>query len=223
MKIKKLVTIFAVISISILFVNLIYGKSLWVDSAELFLDKKPINVGDAITILFNNNVIVKYKAQSQGDSTAILTPPKTASSTMSFLPNIDYSSDSSYTKNVNTQADGSITGEITVEVLSSTNNNLLIGGGHTIIINGETESISLSAIAPQNKIKKGNIIYSTDLINPVINYKGLAVSKGTNFNTDNVIISTNETGQTIIEFSEEEKNNIIIEYLNKALESLFSY
>ncbi len=77
---------------------------------------------------------------------------------MSFLPSVDYFSDSTYTKNIDTTSEGAIEGSITVEVLSITNNNLLIGGQHTIVVNGDTENISISALAPQRRIKRGSMI-----------------------------------------------------------------
>ncbi len=220
MKLKTFVLVVVLISTFVLFID---AKSLWVDSAELFLDRKPMKEGDPITILFNNNTIVKYKAQSEGSGNSSLTPPKSTSPAMSFLPDIDFSSEHSYTKNVDTSSDGTIEGSITAQVLSVTNNNLLIGGQHTIIVNGESENISITALASPKRIKKGSLIYSTDLINPVIVYRGLTVSRGTNYTEENVTIGTNETGAATLEFTEEEKNKIIMDYLNKSLESLFSY
>ncbi len=218
---QKFLVILTVIFVSVLFINLIYAKSLWVDSGELFLDRKLLQEGDAITILFNNNTIVKYKTETESTANSTITPA--SSSMMSFLPSVDYFSDSTHTKNVDTTSEGSIEGSITVEVLSITNNNLIIGGQHTIFVNGDSESVSISALAPQRRIKRGSMIYSTDLINPTIIYKGLTVSKSTNFTPENVIITTNEAGVPTVDFTDEEKNKIIIDFLNKSLQSLFSY
>ncbi len=220
MKLKVFAIITAILA-STVFVNMIHAKSLWVDSGELFLDRKPLQIGDAITILFNNNTIVKYKTESESVANSTITPA--TSSMMSFLPEVDYFSDSTYIKSVNTTSDGSIEGSITVQVLSITNNNLLIGGQHTIVVNGDTESISISALAPQRRIKRGAVVYSTDLINPTVVYKGLTVSKSTNFTEDNVNITTDEEGNTTVDFTDDEKNKIIIDFLNKSLQSLFSY
>lgn len=217
MKLRVFAIIIAIFTLA-LFVN---AKSLWVDSGELFLDRKLLEVGDAITIVFNNATIVKYKTETESTATSTITPA--SSSMMSFLPKVDYFSDSTQMKNVDTTSEGAIEGSITVEVLSVTNNNLVIGGAHTIVVNGDTETISISAIAPQRRIKRGSMIYSTDLINPTIVYKGLSLSKSTNFTEDNVVIDTDEEGNKTVDLSDEEKNKIIIDFLNKSLQSLFSY
>lgn len=219
---SKFFVVLTTLFVSTLFVNLIHAKSLWVDSGELFLDRKPLQIGDAITILFNNTTIVKYKTETEATANSTITPAK-SNSMMSFLPEVDYFSDTTYTKNIDTKSEGVIEGSITVEVLSITNNNLIIGGQHTIVVNGDTENISISALAPQRRIKRGSVVYSTDLINPVIVYKGLTLSKSTNFTPENVNITTDESGTTTIDFTDEEKNKIIIDFLNKSLQSLFSY
>ncbi len=209
MKLRIFIVLMALF-VATLFVN---AKSLWVDSGELFLDRKPLEPGDAITIVFNNATIVKYKTETESTASSTITPA--SSSMMSFLPSVDYFSDSTYMKNVDTTSEGALEGSITVQVLSITNNNLVIGGQHTIVVNGDTENISISAVAPQRRIKRGSVIYSTDLINPVIVYKGLSLSKSTNFTAENVVINTDEEGNISVDLTEEEKNKIIIDFLNK--------
>lgn len=201
----------------------IYAKSLWVDSGELFLDKKPLKIGDPVTIVFNHNTIIKYKAQSKQSATSKLMPSTSQSPMLSFLPALDYGSDMNYDKNLATANDGKLQGVITVAVTEVRDGNLVVGGAHTLIINGEEENISITAVASPKLIRKGIMIYSTDLINPVITYKGLAVSKGNKYTRDNVTMTTDETGKLNVEFTEDEKTQIIIDYLNKTLDTLFNY
>ncbi|MBI4979106.1 MAG: flagellar basal body L-ring protein FlgH [Spirochaetes bacterium] len=175
------------------------AKSLWNDNSELFLDKKP-QAGDPVKIVFDDKIIVKYKNASKGLKSKSTAPLGAASPIISFLPQVDFNENATYTHEGQSQSQGEMKGTITATVTAVLGNkNLSIAGTHTIIVNGETETVNVTGTVSPKSVRKGGVVSSTDIMNPTITYSGIAIGNRQLFAASDIVTVTNVTMKTNIQ------------------------
>lgn len=172
------------------------AKSLWNDDAEGFLDKK-LKAGDPVKIVFDDKIIIKYRNQSKGVKSKSTAPLGAASPIISFLPQVDFNESTSYTHEGQSQSSGEFKGSITAAVTGILpNKSITVAGTHTMIVNGETETVNITGTVSPKSIKKGGIVNSTDIMNPTITYSGIAIGNRGLFDPKDIVMVTNTTVKT---------------------------
>ena len=172
------------------------AKSLWNDDAEGFLDKK-LKAGDPVKIVFDDKIIVKYRNQSKGVKSKSTAPLGAASPIISFLPQVDFNESATYTHEGQSQSSGEFKGSITAAVTGILpNKGITLAGTHTMIVNGETETVNITGTVSPKSIKKGSIVNSTDLMNPTITYSGIAIGNRGLFAPNEIVTVTNTIVKT---------------------------
>jgi flagellar L-ring protein precursor FlgH len=148
---------------------------------SFYTDVKAQGVGDIVTVM----IVEKTLASN---SSSIITEKETTVGTegegtgpLDFIPAFGF--DGTVTKDHQglgtTSRRGSIVGQmaaVVVEVLDG--GNLRIQGEKHIVVNDETEILVLTGIVRPQDVTGGNVVYSTDIANTEITYKGKGMVSG---------------------------------------------
>jgi flagellar L-ring protein precursor FlgH len=149
------------------------GECLAVKS--FYTDVKARDVGDVLTVM----IVEKTLAQN---TSSIVTEKETKVGTegegtgpLDFIPAFGF--DGTVTKDHeglgSTSRRGSIVGQMAVVVMDVLDNgNLMIQGEKQIVVNDEAEMLVVTGIVRPQDISGENIVYSTDIANTEISYKG---------------------------------------------------
>lgn len=212
--------------------GIIYAESLWDEKGNIYSTEKMWEVGDSIKIIFNERSLVDYRtansemqkvsAQAQGGTGALI----------NFLPSIGGSDNFETTQRASTRNKTQLGANISVQITKILpTGNLQIEGTHSIIVNNQTENIAITGEVNPKDIKKKKYVYSTDVLNAAINYQSKIIKPEIvkpgdyvqTFTTNISVVSgktqVNVTSQYSL--SDDKKNQLIIEYLNKILSILF--
>ncbi len=204
------------------------GESLWQDS-NLFSTRTKLQPGDIVKINFNYKNIVKYRNQMKTGSNKKINLGKPSLKMLSFLPDFDYS----MSVNNNTQVDYSTEKEfsiiLAVRTVSVTGNIIKIKGKHTILVNGNLETIEISGVIRAVDLRDGNVINSHDIANLNFNYTGPSKQKLNSLNKQDLLYKSTNNSATNRGLSASEptlsgvaKKRLIYLYLNRIMSLLFS-
>lgn len=142
----------------------------------LFEDRRPVMVGDVLTVLLDEQVSASKSSQSNADrkGSAALTPtavPKGLEDLNDY--GFDLSGESGFQGGGGSQARNTFSGTITVTVLEVLGNgNLRVRGEKQILINQGTEFIRFSGVVDPKEISVGNRVTSTQVADARIEYVG---------------------------------------------------
>lgn len=239
---RKLAGMFIIISMALC------AKSLWHDSGEMFLDRKSVNVGDMIKIIFSEKLKLEYKSVSTSAKAKNKSSVGSSSKLLEFLPKLNYTSSGSYENENEVSGSADFEGSIVVEVTNVlSGGRLMVFGKHTVLINDEKEQISISGLVDADRLEKGNRINSTEVLNPTITYSGITVYQPDRFKPDDIISVTNFTyitnitaatnaagagfsvtnvqtnSEINIKIRDSKEQELILKEINKVLDVLFRY
>ncbi|MBL7251723.1 flagellar basal body L-ring protein FlgH [Alloalcanivorax sp. C16-2] len=142
----------------------------------LFEDRRPVMVGDVLTVLLDEQVSASKSSQSNADrnGSAALTPtavPKGLEDLSDY--GFDLAGENTFQGGGGSQARNTFTGTITVTVLEVLGNgNLRVRGEKQILINQGTEFIRFSGVVDPREISVGNRVASTQVADARIEYVG---------------------------------------------------
>ncbi|OGC09631.1 hypothetical protein A2V82_07675 [candidate division KSB1 bacterium RBG_16_48_16] len=164
-----------------LFAQQLHAQQRFVSS--LFSDKRGQEVGDIITVL----IVETSSAKSEANSSNTKSSDHGFSSTggkksQSFMPlfGLKGQLDNGFDNDAETSRSGSLRGKITA-IITDVNErgNFVISGTREMVVNGETEKITISGVVRPEDISTENTVYSFLIADAKISYKGKGlVDKG---------------------------------------------
>ncbi len=196
-------------------------------------------------IILNEKTFVNYQISLAEENKSSSTVRGGQGQMINFLPDLGGGGNFQTSQKSSTKNKGVLSKSITAQITKILENgNLQISGTHTIQINDTLEQVSILGTVNPGVIKNKKSVYSTDIINPSISYKSQVTKPDIIESRDYIqtfttnISSTPQTnissqGQTNIsiqyqtnissqyQISEQKKNELIVEYLNKVLSILF--
>jgi flagellar L-ring protein precursor FlgH len=150
---------------------------------SLFSDKRGQGVGDIITVL----IVETSSAKSEANSSNSKSSDHGFSSTggkksQSFMPlfGLRGQLDNGFDNDAATSRSGSLKGKITAAITDvNERGNFIISGTREMVVNGETEKITISGVVRPEDISTDNTVYSFQIADAKISYKGKGlVDKG---------------------------------------------
>ncbi|MCH2559111.1 MAG: flagellar basal body L-ring protein FlgH [Alcanivorax sp.] len=142
----------------------------------LFEDRRPVMIGDVLTVVLDEQVSASKSSQSNADrnGSAALTPtavPKGLEDLSDY--GFDITGENTFQGGGGSQARNTFSGTITVTVLEVIGNgNLRVRGEKQILINQGTEFIRFSGVVDPLEITAGNRVLSTQVADARIEYVG---------------------------------------------------
>ena len=153
-------------------------------AASIYSDVKAIKVGDVLSVIISENNSASKNAQTNTDKQNKANAEGTATSGAleGLFPGMggDMDLGSQFKGQASTTRTGKFTSRMTVRVVDVLPNyNLVIEGTKTMEINEDVEVITLSGIVQPELISASNTVYSYQIANLKITYKGKgSVSQG---------------------------------------------
>jgi flagellar L-ring protein precursor FlgH len=143
---------------------------------SLYSDNKASKVGDILTVVIMERTLASNSSKlSTGKETRFGLGGEEGTGALDFIPGFTASADMSreHEGEGSTQRSGSIVGKLAA-IVEQVNENgcLVIKGQREIIINDEKEVLVLTGMVRPQDISTGNVVYSTDIANTQITYKG---------------------------------------------------
>ena len=149
------------------------NNSLWSDdSADIYKDRKELNVGDIITVLIKEdaNAIQSANTSTSQDSSV---EADAGIGFLNFLKAFGFGYSDSGSADGQTTRSGTLEANITTQIVEiKDNGNLIIEGIKNININGEKQTIKLSGTIRDEDIALDNTISSRNIANADIEYQG---------------------------------------------------
>jgi len=156
-----------------------HAASLWQDGQDsIFSDTKARKIGDLVTI-----IIVERTQASQSTE---ITTGKDASTEfgpglgiLDFIPLAKVGGSSGRTVGGKNQQGGSLSARMTSRVVDVLpNGNLVIEGTQSLIVNNETQEITVRGVIRPQDIAPDNTILSTYIADATISYQGSGILGG---------------------------------------------
>ncbi len=151
---------------------------------SLYSDIKATKKGDIVTVIITEKTLASNSSKiSTGKETKFSTQGEEGTGGLDFIPGFSVSANvgREHEGSGSTERRGSIIGRMAAvveEVLD--NGNLVIRGEKEILINDEKEILILTGVVRPEDVSTNNTIYSTDIANTHITYKGKGlVTSGT--------------------------------------------
>ncbi|WP_425528947.1 flagellar basal body L-ring protein FlgH [Leptospira yasudae] len=220
--------IFGAVLLSILLILLIFtgsGSGLKAQDASLWTDKNPysvrqsIKVGSPLYVRITNGLQAEFELESNADETITLKsmPDK------KIIPDMpSYNNDRTITRKNKGKIKslGKVKGNLTALVTAVDPNTglLTIQGQKVNVINGEENSLALSGTVSPEFVEKDSSINADKIANLQVNFNGRI--KRQQVNPPIALKSvTNPDGSVTVkaELSEEEKQRLILDQLNRLL------
>jgi flagellar L-ring protein precursor FlgH len=176
MKYSLAAIIFALASISIA------GATDFDDakSKSIFTDIKACKVGDILTVLIVEDARASNKAKSsakeEGKNDMTLGP---GMGFLDFIPLWGYSADikNEYAGDGQLEKAGSVRAKMTVNIIAvKENGDLVIEGNRVLSINADKETLFLSGVVRQRDVSPYNSIYSYQIADAQVSFKGKGAS-----------------------------------------------
>lgn len=146
------------------------------NSKSLYTDIKAHKIGDILTVIISENARASNKAKSttKKSTTASLDGGPGLGGLDFFAPfGMSAENESEFDGEGRTEKNGSLTAEMTVRVIGINSNGDLLVEGHRILdINNDQETLFLSGIVREKDITSENTIFSHQIANAEISYKG---------------------------------------------------
>ncbi|MGM0446156.1 MAG: flagellar basal body L-ring protein FlgH [Bacillota bacterium] len=148
-------------------------NSLWSDdSADIYKDRKELNVGDIITVLIKEdaNAIQSANTSTSQDSSV---DADAGIGFLNFLKAFGFGYSDSGSADGQTTRSGTLEADITTQIVEiNDTGNLKIEGNKNININGEKQNIKLTGTIRQKDISLDNTISSKNIAKADIEYQG---------------------------------------------------
>ncbi|UCC78324.1 MAG: flagellar basal body L-ring protein FlgH [Candidatus Zixiibacteriota bacterium] len=146
------------------------------NSKSLYTDIKAHKIGDILTVIISENARASNKAKSitKKSTTASVEGGPGIGGLDFFAPfGMAAENESEFDGEGRTEKDGSLTARMTVKVVGINPNGDLLVEGHRILdINNDQETLFLSGIVREKDITPANTIYSFQIGDAEISYKG---------------------------------------------------
>ncbi|MFC1485805.1 flagellar basal body L-ring protein FlgH [Candidatus Latescibacterota bacterium] len=165
------------------------GMSLWAQDetenyASLYADVKARRVGDLLEVIISESNVGANNAQTSTSkqNAAETTGEATTGALSGLFPGVGGSIDvnSEYSGQASSTRRGTLSSRMTVRIIDVLpNGNLVIEGTKTMEINSDYEVVTISGVVDPRYISSSNTVYSSQIANAKIIYKGKgAVSDG---------------------------------------------
>jgi len=143
---------------------------------SLYSDNKASKIGDIVTVVIMERTLASNSSKlSTGKETSFGLAGDEGTGALDIIPGFTASADMSRAHDGagSTERSGSIIGKMAA-VVEQVNEGgcLLIKGQREIVINDEKEMLVLTGMVRAQDISTGNVVYSTDIANTQITYKG---------------------------------------------------
>ena len=220
------------------------GDSLWdPESPGLLSSSGGVQVGDTVLIVLDSNTTLSY-ASSRVDSERVSLELSggEAEGLFSFLPG----GASSGTQSLKGEEALSLRASFAVSITSiDDTGNLVLQGGRTIVIQGKEETITLSGVADPAFIGDDRSIPFSSIVDARLTYTTLLDSGVGTLRAGDIVTTTEESGPTtdattpvatettseaapeiepkeVVSLSEEKRDELMLIYLNRLIDLIFS-
>jgi len=146
---------------------------------SLFADQKAAHIGDALTVIIQENASATNSAETTTEKSNALNVgsnvPQGGGNLLDFVPLHSLQSDASsgFEGRAQTSRNAQLSARMTVTVIGmKANGDLLVEGVRTVKINGETEAIHLSGSVNPAMVRRDNTILSSSIGDLHIEYTG---------------------------------------------------
>ncbi len=144
---------------------------------SLYSDVKALKVGDALSVIISESNTASKSAQTNTskENEGNVGGDATTGALKGLFPGMSgkVSFDNEYTGQASTNRRGTLTSRMTVLVVDiMPNDNLVIEGTKTMEINNDIEVVTLSGIVQPEYITASNTVYSYQIANAKLLYKG---------------------------------------------------
>ena len=198
----------------------LFAESLWRDS-YLFTTRRGIRAGDILKINFAYRNLLRYRNEMKVGETDTASIGQPSMKVFSFLPSLE--NNSTYTRNNNLEYNSEREFSMNLAVTVSTvGTNGIIGfkGGHTVLLNGQSEQVMIGGEVRDADIREGNLVKSTDVANLSFTWNGPRLRRqealGANDLATNAAAGSKET-----ELTPEAKERLLLFHLNRVNDILF--
>ena len=153
-------------------------------AVSMYADVKAKKIGDILSVIISESNSASKSAQTSSDkqNQTSAKGEATTGGLKGLFPGMGGSIDLStqYSGQASTTRDGKLSSRMSVRVVDVLpNNNLVIEGTKTMEINEDLEVVTLSGIVQSEYISASNTVYSYQIANAIITYKGKgSVSQG---------------------------------------------
>lgn len=206
------------------------SNSLWEDR-DLFTNRKTVRNGDILKIVFDYKNLIRYRNQSKAGTSRQVTVGRPGISTFSFLPAFDLTMSSKDDDGVDYTTEKEFSARIAVQVTAvGTNGNIQIEGRHTIVVNGQSEYITLLGTVRRDDLRDGDSIMAQDIANLQFSYQGPQAQQRTLIRPGDLVYTnstatnagTTPPADQIPTLTEAARRRMILEYLNRVASLLFA-
>lgn len=143
---------------------------------SLYSDVKAARVGDIVTVVILEKTLASNSSKLSTDkATSFLVNGDEGTGGLDFIPGFSATADMErvHEGNGTTERRGSIVGRMAAVVTEiNPNGCLVIKGERELVINDEKETLVLTGTVRPRDISTGNVVFSTDVANAQITYKG---------------------------------------------------
>ncbi len=142
---------------------------------SLYTDLKAVAVGDVVTIIIIEKTMASNSSGLDTEKESRVFTEGSGTGPMDFVNpfSLGASIGREHGGSGSTERAGSIVGKMAATVMAVTpNGNLEIQGRREIVVNDEKEILTITGTVRPQDISTDNIVYSTDIANTQIEYKG---------------------------------------------------
>jgi flagellar L-ring protein FlgH len=155
-----------------------------VRQVSMYADVRAHGVGDILTVQIIERASASNTDRRSASRTTTFDNRGTAGTgALSFLPDFGMSAslDRDHQGNGQQSREGRLTARLAVTVTEvKPNGDLVVSGTHEVTVNSEKETLLLTGVVRPTDIGAGNTVYSTDIADAKISYKGKGeLTKGT--------------------------------------------
>jgi len=155
------------------------GSGAGVQAQSMFADKRARNVGDILTVLVVESSTASSKAKTETKKVndhGVLATGGSGALAYSPMYGVNGRLDNKYTGDAAVSRQGVLKTTITVQIQEiQPNGNLVVQGSRAMEVNGENEMTTVTGIVRPQDISTYNTVYSYQLANARISYKGKGV------------------------------------------------
>lgn len=206
-------------------VCLVSARSLW-KASNLFSSRSRVGVGDIIKVRFAYKNLVRYRSEMKSGTTQKASLGKPSLAVFSFLPAFDHNYSVDRNNNVEYSTEKEFQTMLAVTVTAVSGNIISFNGRHSILVNGQQETISISGRVRNNDIEDGNTVRSTDIADLAFSYEGPRIQRTNTLNPADLVYPTASTNATnaasqLPSISRNARRRLVLRYLNRIADILF--
>lgn len=196
----------------------------------MFSSRRQLQAGDILKIVFDTKNIIKYKIEMKRGGTDKVSLNQPGVATFSFLPAFNYNTSSDKNNRIDYTVEKEFGTVLAVQVTAVNQNGIVaFEGQHTMLLNGQQESIRLSGRINANDLYNGNSVKAVDVANLNLVYLGPTRQMQAAINNNDLVYRTNNTATNrqgsaqsgLPELTDARKRQLIRDYLNRIANILF--